>query len=152
MKAGYLAAALALFSSSALAASYAYFDRPDNPSANSHVAVSSDIYVRGFGWAWGELQFKQDPGAAAPSERQARDGLDRRDAVPGRHNDGAAMRSAQYARQDQHDMKLAPPGAVATGPRARHVRRPPLCADVPQGTGKGEPESGRRQFPFPWSA
>ena len=88
MKAGYLAAALALFSSSALAASYAYFDRPDNASANSHAAVSSDIYVRGFGWAWGELQFKQDPGAAAPSERQARDGLDRRDAVPGRHNDG----------------------------------------------------------------
>ncbi len=63
MKAGYLAAALALFSSSALAASYAYFDRPDNASANSHAAVSSDIYVRGFGWAWGELQFKQDPGA-----------------------------------------------------------------------------------------
>lgn len=98
MKAGYLAAALALFSTSAAAASYAYFDRPDNASANSHAAVSSDVYVRGFGWAWGELQFKQDPGAVTPSERQARDGLDRRDTAPGRHNNGGGSTQPRNTR------------------------------------------------------
>ncbi|CAG9177131.1 hypothetical protein LMG23992_03422 [Cupriavidus laharis] len=118
MKAGYLAAALALFSTSAAAASYAYFDRPDNASANSHAAVSNDIYVRGFGWAWGELQFKQDPGAATPSERQARDGLDRRDAVPGRHNDGGGNAQPRNTRGKISMNLAATPstGTEASGP------------------------------------
>ncbi|MBF6990482.1 MULTISPECIES: hypothetical protein [Cupriavidus] len=81
-------AALAVFSAPAVAASYAWFDRPDDASANSHAAVSNDVYVRGFGWAWGELHMQQDtsPGAAAPAapqgRRQARDYPDRRDAPP----------------------------------------------------------------------
>jgi len=54
MTAGLLAATvLAVFSTSAAAASYAWFDRPEAASANSHAAVSNDVYVRGFGWALG---------------------------------------------------------------------------------------------------
>ncbi|WP_042880427.1 hypothetical protein [Cupriavidus necator] len=89
MKAGILAAALAVCSGSAVAASYAWFDRPDEASANSHAAVSNDIYVRGWGWAWGELLMRPDaPAAPAPQDgRQARDILDRRDAVPWRQQD-----------------------------------------------------------------
>lgn len=128
MKAGCLAAALALFSTSAAAASYAWFDRPDNASANSHAAVSNDIYVRGFGWAWGELQFKQDPGAATPSERQARDGLDRRDTAPGRHNEGG------YA-QPRHtrgkiSMNLATTSAAGTQDTAGTARKPSVPANT----------------------
>lgn len=90
MKAGLLAIALAVCSGSAVAASYAWFDRPDDASANSHAAVSNDIYVRGWGWAWGELRMRPDAPTvpAAPQHgRQARDSLDRRDAVPWRQHD-----------------------------------------------------------------
>lgn len=88
LAAGATLAALAVFSAPAVAASYAWFDRPDDTSANSHAAVSNDVYVRGFGWAWGELRMQQDttPGAATPAApqggRQARDYPDRRDAPP----------------------------------------------------------------------
>ncbi|AGW95146.1 MULTISPECIES: hypothetical protein [Cupriavidus] len=90
MKAGIFAAALAVCSGSAMAASYAWFDRPDEASANSHAAVSNDIYVRGWGWAWGELLMRPDAPTTAPAPqdgRQARDILDRRDAVPWRQHD-----------------------------------------------------------------
>ncbi|WP_011301445.1 hypothetical protein [Cupriavidus necator] len=127
MKAGYLVAALALCSTSALAASYAYFDRPDNASDNSHAAVSSDVYVRGFGWAWGDLQFKQDPGAATPNERQARDGLDRRDAAPGRHNDGGGNAPPRPRGKISMNLAAAPvAGTEAAGP----VRTPPVPVAV----------------------
>ncbi|WP_354685375.1 hypothetical protein [Cupriavidus necator] len=89
MKAAILAAALAVCSGGAVAASYAWFDRPEEASANSHAAVSNDSYVRGWGWAWGELRMRPDaPTTPAPQPgRQARDSLDRRDAVPWRQQD-----------------------------------------------------------------
>ncbi len=123
MKAGYLAAALALLSTSAAAASYAYFDRPGNASADSHAAVSNDVYVRGFGWAWGELQFKQDPGAATPSERQACDGLDRRDAAPGRHNNGGGNAQPRNTR-GKISMNLAAASAAGTQDTTRPGHEP----------------------------
>jgi hypothetical protein len=123
MKAGYLAAALALFSTGAAAASYAYFDRPDNANANTHAAVSNDIYVRGFGWAWGELQFKQDPGAATPSERQAHDGLDRRDTAPGRHDNGGGNAQPRNTR-GKISMNLAATPAAGTEDTAGAGHKP----------------------------
>ncbi len=88
MTAGILAATvLAVFSTSAAAASYAWFDRPEAASANSHAVVSNDVYVRGFGWAWGELQLSPDTssGAAIPTPgRQARDKPERGAIVPWR--------------------------------------------------------------------
>ena len=90
MKAGILAA-LAVCSTSAAAASYAWFDRPDAASADSHAAISNDVYVRGFGWAWGDLLLSPDPPAAGatlpPPGRQARDSQGRRDIVPWRQQD-----------------------------------------------------------------
>ncbi|SOY65185.1 hypothetical protein [Cupriavidus taiwanensis] len=90
MKAAMLATALAIGSGSAAAASYAWFDRPDAADANSHAAVSNDVYVRGFGWAWGEL--RRDPDTAgsdaiAPPARQGRDSQRRRDIVPWQQQD-----------------------------------------------------------------
>ncbi|SCU74604.1 conserved exported hypothetical protein [Cupriavidus necator] len=91
MTAGMLAATvLAVFSTSAAAASYAWFDRPETASADSHAAVSNDVYVRGFGWAWGELQLSPDTpsGAATPTPgRQARDKPERGAIVPWRQHD-----------------------------------------------------------------
>lgn len=86
------AIALALLSTAAapaLAGNYAYFDRPDDGNLNSHAAVSNDIYVRAFGWAWGDVRFQPDQSApqpaSTPAERQARDNAaDPHDLVPGR--------------------------------------------------------------------
>lgn len=92
------AALLSTAATPALAGNYAYFDRPDDANLNSHAAVSNDIYVRAFGWAWGDVRFKPDqaPSQAAPaSERQARDNVtDPRDVAPGRlqHDDSAPPR------------------------------------------------------------
>lgn len=81
--------ALALLSTAAapaLAGNYAYFDRPDDANINSHAAVSNDIYVRTFGWAWGDVKFKSDQNAPQqPADRQARDSaVDPHDLAPGR--------------------------------------------------------------------
>ncbi|AZG16053.1 MULTISPECIES: hypothetical protein [Cupriavidus] len=93
--------ALALLSTAAapaLAGNYAYFDRPEAANLNSHAAVSNDSYVRAFGWTWGDLQFKQEPGTPQPPqppERQARDNLtDPHGLAPGRlpHDDSAPPR------------------------------------------------------------
>ncbi len=72
----------------ALAGNYAYFDRPDDANLNSHAAVSNDIYVRTFGWAWGDVRFKPDQNASQPAsqpgERQARDNaIDPHELLPG---------------------------------------------------------------------
>ncbi|WP_432261502.1 hypothetical protein [Cupriavidus sp. TMH.W2] len=94
MKAVMLAVALAVCSSGAAGASYAWFDLPDAASANSHAAVSNDVYVRGFGWAWGELQLSPDTpvGDALPqTERHARDSLRCRDVVPWRQPDESGL-------------------------------------------------------------
>ncbi|MEM5274472.1 hypothetical protein VSR17_05465 [Cupriavidus taiwanensis] len=91
MKAAMLATALAIGSGSAAAASYAWFDRPDANDPNSHAAVSHDVYVRSFGWAWGELRLDPDTTggeALAPPTRHARDGERRRDLVPWPSQDG----------------------------------------------------------------
>ena len=91
-------ALLSTASASALAGNYAYFDRPDDANLNSHAAVSNDIYVRGFGWAWGDVRFKPDQTPAQPAqpaERQARDYIgDPHDVSPGRlqHDDSAPPR------------------------------------------------------------
>ncbi|AQV99121.1 hypothetical protein BJN34_35165 [Cupriavidus necator] len=98
MKAIMLAIALAVCSSGAAGASYAWFDRPDAASANSHAAVSNDVYVRGFGWAWGDLQLSPDtPGGDAlpPPARHARDSLRRHDIVPWRQPDESGPRPAR---------------------------------------------------------
>lgn len=86
----FAAFALAMLSTAAgpaLAGNYAYFDRPDDANLNSHAAVSNDIYVRAFGWAWGDVRFKPDQNAsspATPAERQARDNAaDPRGVSPG---------------------------------------------------------------------
>jgi len=84
--------ALALLSTTAtpaLAGNYAYFDRPDDANLNSHAAVSNDTYVRAFGWAWGDVQFKPDQPASKSDERQARDSaIDPHDALPDHSHDG----------------------------------------------------------------
>ncbi|WP_066737645.1 hypothetical protein [Cupriavidus sp. D384] len=93
--------AVALLSTAAtpaLAGNYAYFDRPEDTNLNSHAAVSNDIYVRAFGWAWGDVRFKPDQTPtqpAQPAERQARDYItDPHDVSPGRlqHDDSAPPR------------------------------------------------------------
>ncbi|WP_454767121.1 hypothetical protein [Cupriavidus campinensis] len=79
--------ALALLSTAAgpaLAGNYAYFDRPDYANLNTHAGISNDSYVRGFGWAWGDLQFSPDQSAPQPEGRQARDSAEPRDPMPGR--------------------------------------------------------------------
>ena len=80
--------ALALLSTAAapaLAGNYAYFDRPDDANPTNHAAVSNDIYVRTFGWAWGDVKFQPDQNAAQPAGRQARDNAaDPHDVAPGR--------------------------------------------------------------------
>lgn len=89
----FAAALLALLSAaapSAFAGSYAYFDRPEPINPNSHAAVSSDVYVRGFGWAWGDLRFGQDTSAAPTQGRQAHETTgDPRDLAPGRRQDNS---------------------------------------------------------------
>lgn len=81
------AAALALLSAAAtpaLAGSYAYFDRPDAINPNSHAAVSNDIYVRSFGWAWGDVKYGRDESTVPANERQARESvMDPHDLSPG---------------------------------------------------------------------
>ncbi|SOY69578.1 conserved exported hypothetical protein [Cupriavidus taiwanensis] len=91
MKAAMLATALAIGSGSAAAASYAWLDRADADDTNSHAAVSHDVYVRGFGWAWGELRLDPDTTGGetlAPPARHARDGQRRRDLMPWPSQDG----------------------------------------------------------------
>ncbi|NYI02254.1 hypothetical protein [Cupriavidus plantarum] len=82
------AAALALLSTaatSALAGSYSYFDRGDAVNPNSHAAVSNDIYVRSFGWAWGDVKYGRDESPPPSDGRQARESgvPDPRDLTPG---------------------------------------------------------------------
>lgn len=112
MKAGILAAtALAVSSTGAMAASYAWFDRPDAASANSHAAVSNDVYVRGFGWAWGDLQLSPDtPSGVAmpPPARQARDKPARGDIAPERQHDESGQ-----PRQPRGKISMS----LAAGPR-----------------------------------
>ncbi|WP_373375855.1 hypothetical protein [Cupriavidus nantongensis] len=115
MKAAMLATALAIGSGSAAAASYAWFDRPDADDANSHAAVSHDVYVRGFGWAWGELRLDPDTTGGetlAPRARHARDGQHRRDVVPGPAQD--ACEPPRRAR-GKISMNLATAPAQAAG-------------------------------------
>lgn len=123
----FAAAALVLLSTaamSALAGSYSYFDRGDAINPNSHAAVSNDIYVRSFGWAWGEVKYGRDEQPAG-GDRQARESvLDPRDLPPGH----AAPQNNAQPRQPRGkiSMNLAvrmsddgPGGApgVATRPR-----------------------------------
>ncbi|WP_019449776.1 hypothetical protein [Cupriavidus sp. BIS7] len=81
-------AMLSTVSAPALAGNYAYFDRPDAVNLNSHAAVSSDSYVRAFGWAWGDIRFQPDQSAPKTDERQARDSaVDPHDALPDHGHD-----------------------------------------------------------------
>ncbi|MCO4865410.1 hypothetical protein MKD38_27295 [Cupriavidus sp. WGlv3] len=117
MKAAMLATALAIGSGSAAGASYAWFDRPDADDANSHAAVSHDVYVRGFGWAWGELRLDPDTTGSetlAPPARHARDGQRRRDIVPWPAQD--ACEPPRRAR-GKISMNLATVPTQATGGR-----------------------------------
>ncbi|MDF3839515.1 hypothetical protein P3W85_42255 [Cupriavidus basilensis] len=66
-------AALVLLSTSASAVGFSYFDRPDDADAFNQTTVSNDIYVRGFGFAWGDIRFKAEPGAGRNSQLGARD-------------------------------------------------------------------------------
>lgn len=89
------AALLSTAATPALAGNYAYFDRPEDANLNSHAAVSNDIYVRAFGWTWGDVRFKPDQTPAQPAERQARDYItDPHDVSPGRlqHDDSPPPR------------------------------------------------------------
>ena len=115
MKAAMLATLLAIGSGSAAAASYAWFDRPDTDDANSHAAVSHDVYVRGFGWAWGELRLDPDTTsgeALAARARHARDGRRRDDIVPGPSQDACEPRRRA---RGKISMNLATAGAQAAG-------------------------------------
>jgi len=85
-------ALVAMLPASALAGNYAYFDRPDEANVNSHAAVSNDVYVRNFGWTWGDVQFRPDPNAGAQGERQAHENLDSRDPLPMRPSDTPPQR------------------------------------------------------------
>lgn len=88
-----LLALLSTAANPALAGSYAYFDRPDAINPNSHAAVSNDVYVRSFGWAWGDVRFGQDNSPAQADERQARENtVDPRDITPGRQQEENAPR------------------------------------------------------------
>ncbi len=80
--------ALAALPGTAAAASYGYFDRPDETNLNSRAAVTQDVYVRGLGWAWGDVRFKPDPGTGQPGEKQARESPGWRELVPERPHDG----------------------------------------------------------------
>lgn len=115
MKAAMFATALAICSGSAAAASYAWFDRPDADDTNSHAAVSHDVYVRGLGWAWGELRLDPDTtdsAALAPPERHASDAQRRRDIVPWPSQD--ACEPPRRAR-GKISMKLAAAPAASGG-------------------------------------
>lgn len=81
---------LAALPTAVLATSYGYLDRPDETNLNSRAALAHDTYVRGLGWAWGDVRFKADPGTGPSGERQAREGPDRRDLTPGRQPDSGA--------------------------------------------------------------
>ncbi|UDM52274.1 hypothetical protein [Cupriavidus sp. MP-37] len=115
MKAAMLATVLALCTGSAAAASYAWFDRPDAADANSHAAVSNDVYVRGFGWAWGELRLDPDTTgseAVAPRARHACDGQRRRDIAPWPRQDA---REPPRRARGKISMNLATVPAQAAG-------------------------------------
>lgn len=66
-------AAMVALSSSAFAGGFSYFDRPDDADIFSQTAISNDIYVRGFGFAWGDIHFKSESGAVVNSQQSARD-------------------------------------------------------------------------------
>lgn len=90
---------LAAMPGPAAAGNYSYFDRPDEANPNSHAAVSDDVYVRNFGWTWGDVQFRPDPNAVTPNApgpqdgRQARENLESRDPLPLRPSDAPPVRS-----------------------------------------------------------
>ncbi|WP_236901356.1 hypothetical protein [Cupriavidus necator] len=115
MKAVVLATALVACSGSAAAASYAWFDRSDAADANSHAAVSHDVYVRGFGWAWSELRLEPaaaDSEALAPPVRHAGDSQRRRDVEPWHRQDA---REPPRRTRGKISMNLATAPAQAAG-------------------------------------
>ncbi|WP_454727539.1 MULTISPECIES: hypothetical protein [Cupriavidus] len=65
-------AAMAVLSTSAFAGGFSYFDRPDEADIFNQTAISNDIYVRGFGFAWGDIRFKSESGAVVDSQQSAR--------------------------------------------------------------------------------
>ncbi|WP_029043977.1 hypothetical protein [Cupriavidus sp. WS] len=65
-------AAMAALSTSAFAGGFSYFDRPDEADIFNQTAISNDIYVRGFGFAWGDIRFKSESGAVVDSQQSAR--------------------------------------------------------------------------------
>lgn len=65
-------AALAAISSGAFASSFSHLDRPDDADLRNHTALSNDIYVKGFGFAWGQLRFSAESSAVVNSEQRAR--------------------------------------------------------------------------------
>ncbi|MCP3019179.1 hypothetical protein [Cupriavidus basilensis] len=67
-----IAAGIAL-STSAFAGGFSYFDRPDDADIYSQTAISNDIYVRGFGFAWGDIHFRSESGAVVNSQQSAHD-------------------------------------------------------------------------------
>ncbi|MGO4325739.1 hypothetical protein AB4Z48_00180 [Cupriavidus sp. 2TAF22] len=66
-------AAMMALSTSAFAGGFSYFDRPDDADIFNQTAISNDIYVRGFGFAWGDIKFKSESGAVVNSQQSARD-------------------------------------------------------------------------------
>jgi hypothetical protein len=64
---------MAGLSFSAFGGGFSYFDRPDDADIFSQTAISNDIYVRGFGFAWGDIHFKSESGAVVNSQQSARD-------------------------------------------------------------------------------
>ncbi|EHP41680.1 hypothetical protein OR16_17786 [Cupriavidus basilensis OR16] len=66
-------AAGVVLSTSAFAGGFSYFDRPDDADIYSQTAISNDIYVRGFGFAWGDIHFRSESGAVVNSQQSARD-------------------------------------------------------------------------------
>lgn len=73
MKAQIIAiAAMTALSGGAHASSFSHLDSPDADIYN-RMALSTDIYVKGFGWAWGQVRFQSESGAAVNSDQRARD-------------------------------------------------------------------------------
>ncbi|WP_420998207.1 hypothetical protein ACKI2N_020010 [Cupriavidus sp. 30B13] len=68
-----MAALSASISLSTFAGGFSYFDRPDDADIFNQTAISNDIYVRGFGFAWGDIRFKSESGAVVNSQQSARD-------------------------------------------------------------------------------
>ncbi|KDP83585.1 hypothetical protein ACU4GI_06955 [Cupriavidus basilensis] len=66
-------AAITALSTSVFAGGFSYFDRADDADIFNQTAISNDIYVRGLGFAWGDIRFKSESGAVVNSQQSARD-------------------------------------------------------------------------------